>query len=263
MSLLAQVSKTKHAAPPRILIHGAEKTGKSSFAAGAPNPIFIRTEDGLNGIDANAFPLAMDAETVRQQLLALVKEDHDYKTVVVDSLDWLERLIFDAVCKRENVDNIARAGGGYGAGYIIALNLWKVIFGLLDRLNREKGMIVICICHSRVVTIQDPLHEPYDKATVKLYSPKSGSGAADLATEWADIIGYAKRPMLVSDGKAFDDGQNILILGGNPGCVAGNRFGLPDEIPFTWSAFNKAMRKIAAPKKTEEPTTETTEEVQE
>ena len=109
-SLLATIQKTKHETPPRILIHGAEKSGKSTFSAGAPKPIFIRTEDGLNGIDADAFPLALDAETVRQQLMTLVNESHDFKTVVLDSADWLERLVHEAVCKKEGVDNIIRAG---------------------------------------------------------------------------------------------------------------------------------------------------------
>jgi hypothetical protein len=252
-SLLATIQKTKHETPPRILIHGSEKSGKSTFSASAPKPIFIRTEDGLNGIDADAFPLALDSETVRQQLMTLVNEEHDFKTVVLDSADWLERLVHEAVCKKEGVDNIIRAGGGYGNGYTLAMNIWKAIFALLDKLNREKGMIVIVICHSRIVTVNDPLHEPYDVASLKLHTPKNGNGAADMLKEWADIIGYARIPLLIADGKPLSDtstGGNILILGNSPGCLAGNRYGLPHELPLSWRAFQAAFKKAT--------TTETT-----
>lgn len=244
-AILQSIQKTKHESPPRILIHGGPKAGKSTFASQAPRPIFIRTEDGLNGIDAEAFPLALDAETVRQQLMVLIKENHDYKTVVLDSADWLERLIHEHVCKKEGVDNIARAGGGYGAGYLQAMNLWKAIFALLDRLNREKAMVVIVICHSRVMEVHDPLHDPYDVATLKLHAPKNGNGAADLLREWADIIGYAKTPLLVSDGKGSTDtsmGGNVLVLANTPGCLAGNRYSLPDEIPLNWGRFQTAYK---------------------
>ena len=250
MTLLATIQKTKHETPPRILIHGAEKSGKSTFSAGAPKPIFIRTEDGLNAIDTDAFPVALDAETVRQQLMTLIRENHDFKTVVLDSADWLERLIHEAVCKKAGVENIAKADGGYGAGYLTALNIWKSIVGLFDRLNREKGMIVIVICHSRIITINDPLHEPYDVASLKLHTPKSGHGASDLLKEWADIIGYAYIPMLITGGKPLVDpsaSTNLLAVSNSPGCLAGNRYGLPHELPLSWRAFQAAFKQATKP----------------
>ena len=58
-------------------------------------PIFVQTEDGLGEIDCAKFPLAKSLAEVNDELLALRDEEHDYKSVVIDSLDWLERLIFD------------------------------------------------------------------------------------------------------------------------------------------------------------------------
>jgi len=92
--------------PPRLLIYGTEGIGKSSTAAGAPNPIFVSTEDGLAQIDCHAFPLAQSFEEVTSALMALAAEEHEYQTVVIDTLDWLERLIWARVCADRNVKNI-------------------------------------------------------------------------------------------------------------------------------------------------------------
>jgi len=114
MSLLEQVHTGQRHRPPRLLIYGIEGGGKSTLAADAPKPIFIPTEDGLDQIDCNSFPLARSFDDVMACLTALATEEHDYHTVVIDTADWLERLIFDAVCKRFNATSIEKVDGGYG-----------------------------------------------------------------------------------------------------------------------------------------------------
>ena len=63
-----EILKTKKNSPPRILLHGDHKTGKSSLAAAAPNPLFIQTEDGLDSIDAQAFQSAQCRSIKRMNL---------------------------------------------------------------------------------------------------------------------------------------------------------------------------------------------------
>ena len=58
MGMLDSIQSGKENRPPRIMIYGAEGVGKSTFAASAPNPVFIQTEDGLGEIDCCKFPLA-------------------------------------------------------------------------------------------------------------------------------------------------------------------------------------------------------------
>lgn len=95
MGLLKQVKRGRSRKPPRIMAYGIEGIGKSTLAAGAPRPIFIQTDDGLGEIDCDKFPLAHTFDDVLAALSELASEAHDYETVVVDSLDWLERLIWD------------------------------------------------------------------------------------------------------------------------------------------------------------------------
>lgn len=253
---LSSIVQTKHASPPRILLHGQEKVGKSSFFAQSNKPIFIRTEDGLNGIDTNAFPLAEKYEDVISALAELARQEHDFKNVIVDSADWLERLIHEKVCREDNVKTIELAGGGYGKGYSIALNLWRDTLRALDYLNKAKGMGVGIICHSNVVPFNDPEHEPYDRYEMKLHQPKKGTGARDLLMEWADIIGFASSKIYVNKKKGSDvmrgvaSGEsNKLNLVGTPAFAAGNRYSLPPQINLNWKEFYDAL--IASTKKTE------------
>ena len=55
---LASLSRVKASRPPIIVVHGPPGIGKTTFAASAPGAVFVRTEDGLGHIEADAFPLA-------------------------------------------------------------------------------------------------------------------------------------------------------------------------------------------------------------
>src|SRR5262245_12338175 len=108
MRLLEQVRVGKTQMPPRIMVYGTEGIGKSSLAASAPKPIFIQTEDGLNEIDCAKFPLARSFDDVLEALNELATEQHSFESVVIDSLDWLERMIWDVVCRRESATTIEK-----------------------------------------------------------------------------------------------------------------------------------------------------------
>jgi len=127
MGLLENIQRGKVSLPPRILVYGTEGVGKSTFAAGAPKPIFIQTEDGLGEIDCERFPLVRTFDDVMNSIAALYTEPHDYGTVVIDSVDWLERIIWDRVCRDFPVkyNSIEKVDGGYGKGYVHAMTHWR------------------------------------------------------------------------------------------------------------------------------------------
>ena len=100
--------------PPRIVIYGDAGTGKTTFGACAPAPVFIQTEDGLGNLDATAFPLATSFDDVMGALQSLYTEQHEFKTLVVDSLDWLEPLVWQKVCQQHSVPSIEALSYGKG-----------------------------------------------------------------------------------------------------------------------------------------------------
>ena len=183
MSLLQQIHSGRRHCPPRFLIYGTEGIGKSTTASQAPKPIFIQTEDGLGQIECDSFPLARSFGDVIAAMSALHAEKHDYQTVVIDSLDWLERLIWDVLCEQYGVSSIEKVDGGYAKGYTHALTQWREILNGLDALRSDRGMCVILLAHSRVEKFEDPEHSAYDR-----YSPRLHKHANALVTEWTDAV---------------------------------------------------------------------------
>lgn len=249
MSVLAKIHTGKRPAPPRLLLYGIEGVGKSTFAAQAPKPIFLPTEDGLGEIDCASFPLAKQLTEVEESLSALAKEPHEYQTVIIDSCDWLERLIWDDLCRISNSTSIEKVDGGYGKGYIAALGFWRHILDLLDVLHKQRNMAVILIAHAKVERFEDPESTAYDR-----YSPRLHKQASALLTEWVDAVLFATRKFrtetedagfgrerTIAVGIGKDGGERILRTVGGPACVAKNRYNLPFELPLSWEAFVNAL----------------------
>jgi hypothetical protein len=249
MSLMAKVQRGRAAKPPRILVYGTEGIGKSTFGSQAPKPIFIQTEDGLDELDCDKFPLATTYDDVVAALGELRSQDHAYETVVVDSLDWLERLAWDKLCLECGVNSIEKVDGGYSKGYTHALTYWREIIDHLNALRNQRGMVVVLIAHSKVERFEDPESSPYDR-----YSPRLHKHAAALMGEWCDAVLFATRKIRTqSEDTGFnrkrtiahaigkDGGERILRCVGGPTCVAKNRYGIVEELPLSWPAFIQAL----------------------
>ena len=250
MGMLENIQTGRENKPPRIMVYGQEGVGKSTFGASAPDPVFIQTEDGLGEIDTCKFPLAQSVGDVIAELTAIRDEEHNFRTVVIDSLDWLERLIFDEVCKEFGVRSIEKADGGYGKGYVDALVHWRKVLALLDDLRNKRGMMVILLAHAKVERFEDPENIACDR-----YAPRLHKHAASLISEWVDAVLFAAKRLRVSkdgDSRAIaapigaDGGERILRTNGSPACLAKNRFSLPNEIPLRWDAFLQAYGNSVA-----------------
>jgi len=249
MSLLQQIHTGRRPSPPRFVIYGTEGIGKSTTASQAPKPIFIPTEDGLDQIDCASFPLATRFAEVETALELLINEAHNFETVVVDSLDWLERLIWDVLCGQYGVASIEKVDGGYARGYTHALTHWRRVLDGLNTLRSRRGMCVVLLAHAKVEKFEDPESAAYDR-----YSPRLHKHATALVNEWADAVLFATRKIItkveetgfnrertIASGLGKDGGERVLRCVGSPACVAKNRFDLPAELPQSWSAQMQAL----------------------
>ena len=240
---LSSIQRGKSAAPPRVVIYGDHGLGKSTFAAGAPSPIFICTEDGLGNIDTASFPLCKTYDDVLGCIGTLYQEEHDFRTVVLDSLDWLESLIWTHVAKAHDHDEIEDFG--YGKGYTYAADELRSCLDGLNALRTERGMAVILTAHCSVKRFDDPTAEPYDRYVLKLHKH-----AAAIVQEWADVVAFAQMKVAVRKedvgfnkkvARALETKERVLHTEKRPAFDAKNRFSLPSELPLSWSAFADAL----------------------
>lgn len=247
---LASLKRGHGTRPPKVVVYGGPKVGKSTFAASAPSPVFIQTEEGLDGLDVVRFPIAQRMDDVLEAVGVLANEDHEFQTVVLDSADWTEPLIWRAVASEYEVETIEAVGGGYGKGYAEALKHWRNLLDGLDYLRDHKEMTVVIIAHDEIRQMTPPDGEPYDYAGLKLHKR-----AAAMLEEWADVIGYAdlKTGIRKDDlgfnkkhARAISFGERVLHIGKNPAFVTGNRFAMPDEVPLDWSAFAEHLPPVPA-----------------
>ena len=227
-------------AAPRIMVYGVEGIGKSTFGAGAPNPIYILTEDGLGSLNVDHFPLATSFQDVMDAIASLYKENHAFETVVIDSLDWLEAIIQREIEQKYDAKDLA-----YGKGSLIAAERWREILDGLNALRNDKGMAVILIAHTTIKRFDSPEVEPYDR-----YQPKLQERSNAVVREWADAVLFANYKTIVkkddvgfnqTNNRGISTGERLLFTSERPAYMAKNRYNMPESIPLSWDAFAEAI----------------------
>jgi hypothetical protein len=245
---MANVVKGLVKSPDRILLYGVEGIGKSTFAASAPKPIFIAPErDGTARIDTNRFAQTETWGDVIDGIDALTQDEHDYRTLVIDTLDAAEAMLWRFICTRDSKGSIEDYG--YGKGYVAALDEWRVFLSRLERLRREKKMGIILIAHSWIKPFKNPEGDDFDRYQLKLHEKAGG-----LLKEWGDAVLFANFEILTAKenekarAKGVSTGERIVHTQRTAAFDAKNRYGLPETLPLDYAAFVAAINdKTSAP----------------
>jgi hypothetical protein len=130
-------------------------------------------------------------------------------------------------------------------------NIFKTdILDALDALRRDKGMMIVILAHECIRRYDNPTTDSYDRYTLKLQENKKGEGVCSILKEWCDAILFANQETFVRKEeiapnkklkKAGTSNNIVLHTQESPAYLAGNRIGLPEQIPFTWDALNEAL----------------------
>ena len=246
MSLKELVHSGPEADTARIVLYGLGGIGKSTWASKAEKPIFLDIEGGLGGIDAESIPLnESDYMGFIDTLKLIYEEKHDYKTLVIDSIDWLERIIHRHVCKTKSVDNIAELE--WGKGYVAALNFIEQIISKLDKIREAKKMDVILIAHAAILQVENPGEKSYNRWGIQLHY----KSAAKLF-QWSDACLFATWDVYTTQEAGKFGATRNLAHGGDrvlrsvdqPTHLAKNRLGLPDPLKMDYEEFSRHLNQF-------------------
>lgn len=237
---LQNVVKGRVQEPWRLLLFGVEGIGKTSFGAAMPKPIFVDLEAGSGRLDVARFPTPQNFADVLDAVRELRETNHDFQTLVLDTVDWLEALIWKHICARDKMHDVEEYG--FGKGYAVAVEEWRVLIRDLEALERGKGMNICLLGHSHVKTFKNPEGPDFDR-----YEPQLNAKAAGVLKQWPKAVLFAhyeqyaeKENRFALKAKGVATGERLVFTNRTAAYDAKNRYDLPASIPLSWDAFVQA-----------------------
>lgn len=231
-------------AAKKVVLYGPEGIGKTTFASHFPDPVFIDTEGGTDAYDLARLPAPTSWAMLEGELRQVIADPGCCRTLVLDTLDWAERLCREALLQRTKKNSIEAFG--YGKGYVYLAEDFARLLGLLEQV-REAGVHVVCTAHAALRKFEQPDEMgSYDRWELKL-----SKNVAPLVKEWADLLLFANYKTLVVRSETGRDkaqgGSRVMYTAHHPCWDAKNRCGLPEELPFTYEPLAPLFEAPPAP----------------
>lgn len=234
----------------RAVFYGVEGVGKTSLAALLPNPLFFDLEEGTHQLDVARVSIDSFA-TLESSLAHLAADTQGFRSLIIDSADWAERLRSEALLKKHNKKSIEDFG--FGKGFVMLAEEMARTLELCDAIV-HRGVNVVWIAHAKTVRVSPPdMVDGFDR-----YELKMSKQVAPLFKEWADLLIFANYETIMvkgNDGRVKGSGgQNrFLHTERNAAWDAKNRFGLPAILPMVHGSLPAELVAVFAGKVTAAP----------
>jgi len=247
---LSSLKSSTNKNPPIVVIYGVDGIGKSTLAAEFPDPIYLPTIGERPPIDVD-LPTPGEIGSFDDMLDIfgeLITEEHDHKTVIIDSIDGFENLVWDATSARMGVSSIEEPG--YGKGYVEADTEWREFLGGVAALAR-RGICVVMLAHPEIVRFDSPTSDPYSRYTLKLHKRANA-----LVREQADVVAFMNYRVSIKEKEvghkktvAHAEGgkERQIHLVEGAGFVAKNRYSMSEYLTYKKGEGYSAMSKFWLP----------------
>jgi hypothetical protein len=228
-----RIAKATANAAPIVMLYGAEGRGKTTLATKFPSPVALLTERGIpRGITVDAFEDIKNYEAAAEALRDFCLKPGEYQTLIVDTVDSLEALLVDFVCRKNKWASIETPS--FGRGWVAAGDEWQRLLRFLGAI-RNKGVTIVLVCHAEIIRVEDPRAPSYTS-----YQPKLHKRARGLVMDACDAVLFIAEDLrtLTEDGgfsertRATAGGGRYLFCEGRPAFAAKNRYGMPEKIPL-------------------------------
>jgi Cdc6-like AAA superfamily ATPase len=235
-----QVTRGVVASPWKILVYGRPGIGKSTLATFAPSPLFLDLENGLSRVNCAKTPKRLTSLNEVKDWLRWFLRDPEFKTVVIDTIDELERFLAINVVTAWNAGNKkvkTVADIPYGRGGELLVAEWKEVIDIFDHITAA-GKNILLIGHEQINKFENPSDDNYNFYSVNLHKK-----CEPVVTAKLDAVLYARYETIVKDaddgkGKAAVTGKRVLSTNHGGSFVAKNRFSLPETMDMDKSVFD-------------------------
>ena len=233
----------------KVVIYGPEGIGKTTFASQFPDPLFIDTEGSTKELDVARLPAPSSWAMIKEEVRYVIQHPDCCRTLVIDTADWAEKMAIQSVLDEHNKGGIEDFG--YGNGYRYVFERFGELLNLLNDVIAA-GVNVVMTAHATLRKFEQPDElGAYDRYAMKLIdSPKTSISAA--VKEWADMVLFANyNTIVITDSKTkktkAQGGARVMYTTHHSCWDAKNRYGLSDELPFSYAEIAKIIEGQPAP----------------
>jgi len=211
--------------------------GKTTLGSLFPSPVFVRTEEGSRSLadrdDVALFPVAETTAEVMEAIAILAKEDHGFKTLVIDSITRYNIMVEAEVLALDpKAKGLNQALGGYGNAHDAVSARHLELRRACGWLCENKGMHIVFLAHASTETFDPPDGDPYMRYSIPMHKKSIPHYTNDV-----DVVAYIKQKMYTTGAgdkkKAIASGDDrIITCYPTPSHVSKNRLGIKTDLAF-------------------------------
>lgn len=256
--------------PSLIVLYGVNGCGKSTFCAesiygkGAPNPLFMNINDGLDTINVAKQPIDT-YEQAMEFFDSVLNDEHDFKTLVIDAADDMERLICAEIIRKAPLNKQGQKPKciediGFQAGSEELVILWEDVLKKLREIRNVRKMHIVFLAQLDTKKDNNLTGTSLSIKTPKLHGgTMKGDTTLALFTGWCDILGLLEwEKLTVTDETAFNiKGAKPKLRIANRGSLylyvvedgahkAKNRYDITEKIDVTENGWQELGNRVNA-----------------